>query len=108
MSPSRIACLTVILAACDALPVASNAGVGEPVVVELLDADFVRAGGERQPWEGWIVDMRRRCRECRAADAAFPWVRFRLVGDAVPASTVDRLQHELRLAGVTRIELESR
>ena len=68
-------CLAGLLAACDSLPVASNEGVGEPVVVELLDANFVRTDGQRRPWEAWLVDMRQRCRACRAADADFPWVR---------------------------------
>ena len=101
-------CLTGLLAACDSLPVDSDEGVGEPVVVELLDANFVRTDGQRRPWEAWLVDMRQRCRACRATESSFPWVRFRLAGDDVPASTVERLQRELRVAGVTRIELESR
>lgn len=107
MHAAALCMLAPILAACDSLPVHPSGPVGEPIVVDLLDANFVRAGGVRKPWEAWIVDVRQRCRACRDSAVEIPWVRFRLAGTDVPTSTVDRIQYELQASGVSRIEWET-
>ncbi|MCA8943967.1 MAG: hypothetical protein KDB80_15490 [Planctomycetes bacterium] len=108
MHASALCSLLPLFLACSSPPVRTSDAVGEPVEVDLLDANFVLSSGVRQPWEAWIYDMRQRCRACRADEVAVPWVRFRLAGTDVPTSTVDRIQYELRASGVTRIEWEGR
>ncbi len=98
----------IFLVSCESAPLAgATAGSDEAVVVEILDAQFVKVDGDRQPWEELVYDMRVRCRECRAQGLAMPCVEFRLpaMPDAITSADVDRIQRGLRQAGVRRISM---
>ncbi len=95
-----------LLVACSSAPpgIAAPTG-GERIVVDLLDDEFVRVDGIRQPVEQLIYAIRVRCREVDWDPGRLPHVHFRLAaGVAVSSRLVDRLQDELRAAGVRRIE----
>lgn len=100
----------MLLVACESAPFASETATDGPrVVVDFIDAHFVRVGGERMPWEELILRMRLRIRELRTAGvdpSDWPLVELRSDPDVeVPTQSFEEIQAGLRRAGVRRISL---
>lgn len=106
-------CVALLAAGCGSAPPGPDPDASaQHVVVELVDDAFVRVNGVRQPWEEMVYAMRLRCREHLQAGAertSLPSVEFRIAANAAPgavsSSAVDRIQAELRRAGVRHITM---
>ena len=79
---------------------------GLRVVVNLLDADFVRYAGSRMPMEDFFYEIRLLCREAFDQGISVPWIEVHVPpgGGAVTNATFERLQKGMWDAGVQLID----
>ncbi len=78
---------------------------GRRLLVELLDADFVRYDGSRMPMEDFFYEVRLLCREAFDQGMVAPWIEVHHKGGAaVSSATFARLQKGMWDAGVQLID----
>ena len=106
MPNHRLAALALVTACTAGPPVTPDAIGGDLVVVRVLDDEFVRFGERRAPLEELIYRVRVRCREVEWDPERVPRIEVLVPADGrVSPRVVDRLQRDLRAAGVRWIEL---
>jgi hypothetical protein len=98
---------SVVAAGCGSAPrVPEAAAPARQVVVELLDADFVRYQGDRLPMDDFFYEVRLLCRQAFDQGATAPSIEVHVSPDAVgvDSTTFERLQRGMWDAGVGSIE----
>jgi len=92
---------------CESIPSSvTEARNGEQIVVELVNADFVRYRGQRIPMDDFFYEVRVRCREAFRQSKPVPWIEVHTPqdGSVVPGAAFQRLQEGMWDAGVQLID----
>ncbi|MHC5066371.1 MAG: hypothetical protein ACYTG5_20635 [Planctomycetota bacterium] len=104
---SLFSLLLILIPSCESAPSSvKEARKGEQIVVELVDANFVRYQGERIPMEDFFYEIRVRCRDAISQSKPVPWIEVHTPSDGtvVPGAVFQRLQKGMWEAGVQLID----